>query len=126
MSKLNNRYWLGTNYIFNNKNNKYFTIYPHHFIPLNILTSLIHKEINMHTGKRNHLQLPEDEQYTKLSTQLIPCNQVHAENKLVFRALNSSDNFAIIDYEGHINTKIDYFSTRVGCLIRHSSHYLRS
>ena len=61
----------------------------------------------MHTGKRNPLQLPEDEQYTKLSTQLISGKLVHTRNELLFPALNSSNNFATIDYGAHLNTKID-------------------
>ena len=43
----------------------------------------------MHTGKRNPLQLPEDEQYDKLSTQLISGKFVHNQNKFIFPALNS-------------------------------------
>ena len=58
----------------------------------------------MHTGKFNPLQLLEDEQYTKLSTQLIFGKLVHTQNKIFFPALNSSNNFATIDYEAQINT----------------------
>ena len=64
---------------------------------------------NMHTGKFNPLQLLEDEQYTKLSTQLIFGKLVHTQNKIFFPALNSSNNFATIDYEAQINTKIAFF-----------------
>ena len=60
----------------------------------------------MHTGKRCHLQLPEDEQFTKLSTQLTSGNLVHNQNKLLFPALNSSNNFATINFEANKNTKI--------------------
>ena len=31
-----------------------------------------------------------------------------SNNKFIFPALNNSNNFATIDYEAHINTKIDY------------------
>ena len=31
-----------------------------------------------------------------------------SNNKFVFPALNVSNNFATIDYDAHINTKIDY------------------
>ena len=63
---------------------------------------------NMHTGKRNPLQLPEDEQYTRLSVHSISSILIHTQNKLLLPALNSTDNFAIFDYETHIKTKIDY------------------
>ena len=33
---------------------------------------------------------------------------IHTQDKFLFPALNSSSNFATIDYEAHINTKIDY------------------
>ena len=62
----------------------------------------------MHTGKRNPLQLPEDEQYDKLSTQLVSGKLVHNQKRLLFPALNSSNDFDTIDYEAHINTKTDY------------------
>ena len=49
---------------------------------------------NMHTGKRNRLQLPEDEQYDRLSTQLICGKLIQPQNKFLFPALNSSNNIA--------------------------------
>ena len=63
---------------------------------------------NMQTGKPNPLQLPQDEQYNQLTTQLISGKLIHTKDKLLFPALNSSNNFATIDYEAHINTKLDY------------------
>ena len=52
---------------------------------------ILYEEVfNMHTGNRNPLQLPEDEQYTKLSTQLNSGKLVHTQNQLIFPALNSS------------------------------------
>ena len=62
----------------------------------------------MLTGKRNPLKIPEDEQYTQLSTQHFSGKLVHTQNKLLFPALNYSDNFATIDFESHINTKNNY------------------
>ena len=62
----------------------------------------------MHTGKPNALQLPQNEQYNQLTTQLISGKLIHTQDKFLFPALNSSNNFATIDYEAHINTKIDY------------------
>ena len=59
----------------------------------------------MHTGERNPLQLPEDEQNEKLSSQLISGKRIHNQKKLMFPALNSSNNSATIDYEALINTK---------------------
>ena len=67
----------------------------------------------MHTGKRNPLQLPEDEQYTNISTQLISGKLVHTQNKHTFPALNSSNNFATNDNEAHRNTKSDFSSNDV-------------
>ena len=66
----------------------------------------------MHTGKRNLLQLPEDEQYNNLSTELISCKLVYAQNNLPFPALNSSNTFATFD-EALLNTKKDYFINHV-------------
>ena len=63
---------------------------------------------NMQTGKPNPLQLPQDEQYNQLTTQLISGKLFHTKEKLLFPALNSSNNFATIEYEAHINTKLDY------------------
>ena len=60
----------------------------------------------MHTGKRNPLQIPE--QYDTLSTQLISGKLIENQNRLLFTALNPSNNFATIDYEAHANTNIDY------------------
>ena len=62
----------------------------------------------MHTVKRNPLQLPEDEQCTEFSSQLISGKLVHTQNKLLFNDLNSSKKFATIDYEPHIDTEIYY------------------
>ena len=67
----------------------------------------------MHTGKRNPLQLPEDEQYVRLSSQLTTINLFHNQNYLIFLALNSSNSFETIDYEAHCNTKIDYSNNHV-------------
>ena len=67
----------------------------------------------MHTGKRNTLQLPQNEQYNQLINQLIPRISIHTQDKFLFPALNSSNNFATTDYEAHINTKIDYFINHV-------------
>ena len=63
---------------------------------------------NMQTGKPNPLQLPQDEQYNQQTTQLISGKLIHTKDKLLFPALNSSNNLATIDYEAHINTKLDY------------------
>ena len=49
----------------------------------------------MHTGKRNPLQLPEVEQYDKLTTQLISCKLIHNQNKVLYPALNSSKNLLL-------------------------------
>ena len=62
----------------------------------------------MNTGKRNPLHLPADEQYDNFSTQLISCKLVHNQNKHLFPAFNSSNNFVTIDYKAHINTESDY------------------
>ena len=68
---------------------------------------------NMQTGKHNPLQLPQDEQYNQLTTQLKSGKLFHTKDKLLFPALNSSSNFATIDYEAHINTKLDYSKNHV-------------
>ena len=62
----------------------------------------------LQTGKRYPLQLPEGEQYDKLSTQLISGKVIHGK-KIIFPALNSSNIFAFINYEAHKYTKIDYY-----------------
>ena len=62
----------------------------------------------MHTAKRNPLQLLEDEQIARPSTQLFYGILIHTENKLLFPALNFPNSFATIDYEVHNNTKKDF------------------
>ena len=47
----------------------YTTQYPDLFIT--------YKGFNMHNGERNPLQLPEDDQYDRLSTQVISGNLNH-------------------------------------------------
>ena len=55
----------------------------------------------MHTGQPNpHSMIDE-----YISGKIILDN---SNNKFVFPALNVSDNFAPIDYDAHMNTKIDY------------------
>ena len=136
MSEPSNRYWLEIEHFFNNHSpttspetpyhdtksqtrpsrfeifheskmfcNKptplYITLYPDIFIT--------YKEgFNMHTGKPNPLRLPQNERYNQLTTQLSSGKLIHTQDKFLFPALNSSNNFATIDYEAHINTKIDY------------------
>ena len=56
---------------------------------------------NMHTGQPNpHSMINE-----YISGKIVLDN---SNNKFVFPALNVSINFATIDYDAHINTKIDY------------------
>ena len=56
---------------------------------------------NMHTGQPNtHSMIDE---YVSGKIVLDTSN-----NKFIFPALNVSNNFATIDYDAHINTKIDY------------------
>ena len=64
--------------------------------------------LKMHCGHRNHLQLPENEQYDRLSTQLISGKLVQDPTKLLLPALNYSTNCATIVYQAHNNTKNDY------------------
>ena len=136
MSKLNNRYWLETEHFFNNHSSTNSTDTPYHDTksqtrlsrfeifpenkmfcnkptPLHLTQYpdlfITYKEgFNMQTGKPNPLQLPQTEQYNQLTTQLISGKLIHTQNKFLFPALNSSNKFATIDYEAHINTKIDY------------------
>ena len=84
------------------------------------------KSLNMHTGKRNPLQLPEDEQYDSLSTQLISDKSIHAQKKLLFSDLNSFNKFATIGYEAHINTEIHYSIHHVVLKQCHSQILTRS
>ena len=136
MSKLNNRYWLETEHFFNNHSSTVSPNTPYHDTksqtrlsrfetfpenkmfcnkptPLHLtqypdLFITYTEGFNMQTGKPNPLQLPQDEQYNQLTTQLISGKLIHTKDKLLFPALNSSNNFATIDYEAHINTKLDY------------------
>ena len=62
----------------------------------------------MQTGKRDPLQLPQNEQYNQLTTQFISGKLILTQDKFLFPALNSSNAFATIDYEAHINTENDY------------------
>ena len=47
----------------------------------------------MHTRKSNRLQLPEDEHYYKLSTQLYSGKLVHYQNELFFASLKRLQHF---------------------------------
>ena len=67
----------------------------------------------MRTGKCNPLQLPQNEQYNQLTTHLISGKVIHTQDKFLFPALNSFNNFATINYETHINTEIDYSKNHV-------------
>ena len=55
---------------------------------------------NMHTGQPNPTSIINEYISGKLVIN-------HSNNKYVFPALNVSNNFATIDYDAHINTKID-------------------
>ena len=56
---------------------------------------------NMHTGQPNPTSMIND----YISGKIVLNN---SNNKYIFPALNVSNNFATIDYDAHINTKIDY------------------
>ena len=56
---------------------------------------------NMHTGQPNPTSIINE----YISSKIVLNN---SNNKYVFAALNVSNNFATIDYDAHINTKIDY------------------
>ena len=134
MSKLNNRYWLETEHLFNNHSSTIPTDTPYHDTksqtrpsrfenfpenkmfcnkptPLHLTQYpdlfITYKEgFNMQTGKPNPLQPPQNEQYNQLTTQLISGKLIHTQNKFLFPALNSSNNFATIDYEAHLTLKM--------------------
>ena len=53
-------------------------------------------------------QLPDDEHYDRLASQLISGKIVQSQNKVFFPAINSSNYFATYDYEAHIITSVDY------------------
>ena len=55
----------------------------------------------MHTGQPNPTSIRND----YISGKIVLNN---SNNKYIFLALNVSNNFATIDYDAHINTKIDY------------------
>ena len=56
---------------------------------------------NMHTGQPNPHSMTDE--YTSGKMVLDT-----SSNKFIFPVLNVSNNFATIDYDAHINTKIDY------------------
>ena len=61
---------------------------------------------NMHTGQPNPHSIIDE--YISGKIVLDTSN-----NKFIFPALNVSNNFATIDYDAHINTKIDYIINHV-------------
>ena len=97
MSKLKNSYCFETEHFFNNNNSNIHPETPYHnsksqtclvfkfslkknfctkptllYITLYFEPSITYEDgFNMHTGQRNPLQLPEDEQYDRFSTQFI-------------------------------------------------------
>ena len=109
MSKLNNRYWLETEHFFNNHSSTISTDTPYHdtksqtrlprsgIFPENKMLCnkptplhltqyhglfITYKEgFNKHTGKPNPLQLPQNEQYNQLTTQLISGKLIHTKYK---------------------------------------------
>ena len=72
-------------------------------ILLNILTFFVTytEGFNMHTGQPNPISIIIE----YISGKIVLNN---SNNKYIFPALNVSNNFATIDYEAHINIKIDY------------------
>ena len=56
---------------------------------------------NMHTGQPNPQSMNNEDISGKIVLDSF-------KNKLIFPALNISNNFATIDYDAHINKKIDY------------------
>ena len=62
----------------------------------------------MHTGQPNPHSLIDE--YISGKIVLDTSN-----NKFIFSALNVSNNFATIDYDAHINSKIDYTINHVFC-----------
>ena len=56
---------------------------------------------NMHTGQPNIQSLNNE----YISGKIVLDN---SNNKFIFPAINDSSNFATIDYDAHLNTKIDY------------------
>ena len=110
MSKLKNSYWLETDQFFSNNNSN---IHPETLsevsksatlvlktspkvnffcnIPTPLYTtqffdfSITYKKgFNMHTGKRNPLQVPEDQHFDTVSTELISGKLFHTQNILLF------------------------------------------
>ena len=65
---------------------------------------------NLNTGKRNPLHLPEDDQFIRYSSQnqQITGRLVKDNDICLFPPLNSTNNFATIDYDAHVHTKIVY------------------
>ena len=58
---------------------------------------------NMHTGQPNPTSIINE----YISGKIV-LDKSNSNNKYIFPALNVSNNFATIDYDAHINTKIDY------------------
>ena len=72
-----------------------------HTLPCYFADGFCKPTTNMHTGQPNpHFMIDE---YISGKTVLDTSN-----NKFIFPALNVSNNFATIDYDAHINTRIDY------------------
>ena len=112
MSELNNRYWLETEYFFNNNKSHILSEGPYHdsksqtrfsrfadfpeskmFFnkPTPLYTTqyadlfiTYEERFNMHTGKLSPLQLPEDEQCPKLFYRLISSELVRTQNEFFF------------------------------------------
>ena len=62
----------------------------------------------MHTGQPNpHSMIDEN-----ISGNIVLDT---SNNKCIFSAINDSNNFATIDYDAHIDTKIDYTINHVFC-----------
>ena len=137
MTKIGKRYWLETDHFFNesyttntppNSNSKdksrlsRFEIYASQKSFCN-KPSLLHttqypdlfvsytEGFDINTGERKPSILPQNEQFNQYSSEyhkLIGKLIEDKDKKYLFPPLNSTNNFATIDYETQINTKIDY------------------
>ena len=73
---------------------------PLHSTPHSDLFVIYTDGFNMHTGQPNPYSMIDEHISGKIVLDT-------PNNKFIFPALNVSNNFATIDYDAHINTKID-------------------
>ena len=67
------------------------------------------EEFNMQTGNKNPIVMPEQDEQISQDTMTSPLVFNTLLNRYSFPPLNNTNSFGAVDYDVHVNTKIDSF-----------------